>query len=73
MPIIGVPPDNANFVLNDSAFDFNGNFGFGNPLQSGRGQASSDNDIRHRFALNPPEIPAAPLKGVSGAASGDGR
>ncbi|PYX63609.1 MAG: hypothetical protein DMG74_16145 [Acidobacteria bacterium] len=44
--------DNATSFFNDSAFDFNGNFGFGNPYNPGASRANSSNDIRHRFALN---------------------
>jgi len=64
--------DNATSFFNDSAFDFNGNFGFGNPYNPAADKASSDNDIRHRLALNYSwEIPwLRSLKGVSGAAFG---
>jgi len=64
--------DNSTSFFNDSAFDFNGNFGFGDPYNPAADKASSDNDIRHRFALNYTwEIPwARSLKGVSGAAFG---
>ena len=64
--------DNATSFFNDSAFDFNGNFGFGNPYNPAADKASSDNDIRHRFALNYAwEIPwLRSLKGATGEAFG---
>jgi hypothetical protein len=64
--------DNATSFFNDSAFDFNGNFGFGDPYNPAADKASSDNDIRHRFAMNYSwEIPwLRSLKGASGMAFG---
>jgi hypothetical protein len=64
--------DNATSFFNDSAFDFNGDFGFSNPYNPAADRADSDNDIRHRFALNYAwEIPwLRSLKGAAGTALG---
>jgi hypothetical protein len=64
--------DNATSFFNDNAFDFNGNFGFGDPYNPASDKANSANDIRHRFALNYSwEIPwVRSLRGASGAAFG---
>ncbi|HUM06327.1 MAG TPA: TonB-dependent receptor [Terriglobales bacterium] len=64
--------DNSTSFFNDSAFDFNGNFGFGDPYNPAADKGNSSNDIRHRFALNYSwEIPwARNLTGASGAAFG---
>ena len=64
--------DNATSFFNDSAFDFNSNFGFSDPYNPAKDKANSSNDIRHRFALNYSwEVPwLRSLKGASGAAFG---
>src|SRR3974390_773897 len=64
--------DNSTSFFNDSAFDFNGNFGFGNPYNPAADRADSGDDIRQRFALNYSwEIPwLRSLKGVTGAVIG---
>ncbi len=64
--------DNSTSFFSDSAFDFNGNFGFSNPYNPAIDKANSSNDIRHRFALNYSwEIPwLRSLNGATGAAFG---
>jgi hypothetical protein len=64
--------DNATSFFNDSAFDFNGNFGFGNPYNPALDKGDSSNDIRNRFALNYNwEIPwLRSMQGVQGAIIG---
>jgi hypothetical protein len=64
--------DNGTSFFNDSAFDFNGNFGFGDPYNPAADKANSANDIRHRFALNYLwEVPwLRNMKGGAGAAFG---
>jgi len=64
--------DNSTSFFNDSAFDFNGLFGFGNPYNPAADRASSSNDIRSRFALNYSwEVPwLRSLTGAKGVALG---
>jgi len=64
--------DNSTSFFNDSAFDFNGLFGFGNPFNPAGSIASSSNDIRHRFVANYTwEVPwTRGWSGVKGAVFG---
>jgi hypothetical protein len=64
--------DNSTSFFNDSTFDANGTFGFGNPYNPAGSRASSSNDIRHRFVANYSwEIPwTRNWSGAKGAAFG---